>query len=279
MLQRVGSKLRTPRLRVLLAAAGGATIAVAAASTVGLAATGSPAQAQYAPRSTAPPTITGTAQVGQTLTANPGTWNGDQPVVFSFQWLRCNSSGNSCATIGGATNQTYTAGDADRDSTLRVQVRAQNRDGSTTAMSRATARIAAAAGPAGAIRLPTGEVSIPATSVPNTERLVIDRVAFTPTVVRSRTNPIRLVVKVKDTRGNVVRDVLVFVRSTPVVTRTPAETRTGQDGTVTFDVQPESDFPLRNGYAVQFFVRARKDGDRPLAGIAGYRLVQVDTAR
>jgi hypothetical protein len=44
-------------------------------------------------------------------------------------------------------------------------------------------------------------------------------------------------------------------------------------------VQPESDFALRNGYAVQFFVRARKDGDRPLARIAGYRLVQVDTPR
>jgi hypothetical protein len=279
MLQRLGSTLGPPRLRVLLAVAGGATIAVAAASTVGLAAPGSPAQAQYAPRSSTAPTIGGTAQVGATLTANPGTWTGDQPVVFGFQWLRCNSGGNNCVTIGGATNQTYTAAEADRDNTLRVQVRAQNRDGSSTATSRATARVAAATGPAGAIRLANGETSIPATSVPATERLVIDRVSFTPSLVRSRTSPIRIVVKVKDTRGNVVRDAFVFLRSTPVVTRTPAETRTGQDGTVTFDVQPETDFPLRNGYAVQFFVRARKDGDRPLAGIAGYRLVQVDTAR
>jgi hypothetical protein len=86
-------------------------------------------------------------------------------------------------------------------------------------------------------------------------------------------------VKVKDTRGYVVRDVLVFVRSTPLVTSTPAEQRTGQDGTVTYNVQPESDFPVRNGYNVQFFVKAHRDGDKPLAGIAGYRLVQVATAR
>jgi hypothetical protein len=29
---------------------------------------------------------------------------------------------------------------------------------------------------------------------------------------------------------------------------------------------------------VQFFVKAHREGDKPLAGIAGYRLVQVATA-
>jgi hypothetical protein len=37
--------------------------------------------------------------------------------------------------------------------------------------------------------------------------------------------------------------------------------------------------PLRNGYAIQYFVRARKQGDNPLAGVSGRRLVQVRTAR
>jgi hypothetical protein len=97
--------------------------------------------------------------------------------------------------------------------------------------------------------------------------------------VRTRSTPIRITVKVKDTRNYVVRDVLVFIRSTPVVTNTPAESKTSQNGTIDYTVQPEADFPIRNGYAVQFFVRARKEGDRPLAGIAGYRLVQVETAR
>jgi hypothetical protein len=117
------------------------------------------------------------------------------------------------------------------------------------------------------------------TSVPDNERLIVDSVSFSPSPVRSRSEPIRIVVKIEDSRNFVVRDALVFIRSTPVVTQTPPETKTGQDGTITFTVQPESDFPIKNGYAVQFFVRARKEGDRPLAGIAGYRLVQVETAR
>jgi hypothetical protein len=44
-------------------------------------------------------------------------------------------------------------------------------------------------------------------------------------------------------------------------------------------VRPERDLPIRNGYNVQFFVKAFRQGDNPLGGIAGYRLVQVATAR
>jgi hypothetical protein len=86
-------------------------------------------------------------------------------------------------------------------------------------------------------------------------------------------------VKVLDTDGFAVQDALVFIRSTPVVTSTPPEGRTGADGWATFQVVPQADFPLRNGYSVQFFVRARKQGDNPLAGISGRRLVQVGTLR
>jgi hypothetical protein len=42
---------------------------------------------------------------------------------------------------------------------------------------------------------------------------------------------------------------------------------------------PRATFPLRNGYSVQFFVRARKQGDNVLAGVSTRRLVQVRTAR
>jgi hypothetical protein len=42
---------------------------------------------------------------------------------------------------------------------------------------------------------------------------------------------------------------------------------------------PRSTFPQpRNGYNVQFFVKAYRSGDNPLAGVAGYRLVQVKLA-
>src|SRR5205085_287663 len=75
--------------------------------------TGSPATsaatavvAATRPSNISPPTISGTAQQGQTLTESHGTWT-NEPSSFKYQWQQCNSEGNSCAAISGATNQTY----------------------------------------------------------------------------------------------------------------------------------------------------------------------------
>jgi len=228
-----------------------------------------------APRSTSRPTIGGTMAVDQTVHATTGGWVGTQPITFSFQWLRCNAEGNNCVTLPGATDDAYTLREGDAGHAMRVRVTARNDDGTNSSLSLPSSVVQAAAGPSGAVKLPNGEVSIPATSVPPNVRLVVDRVDFSPNPVRSRSTAIKIVVKIKDTRGFVVRDTLVFIRSTPVVTNTPPETKTGQDGTITFTVQPESDFLIKPGYSTQFFVRARKEGDKPLGGIAGYRLVQV----
>jgi hypothetical protein len=225
------------------------------------------------------PTIAGTTMTGQTLTATAGRWNGATPITFSYQWQRCDSAGNACASIAGATSSTYQLGSADVLRRLRVVVTATNGGGSASATSGPTALVVQAPppGPAGQIKLPNGMTSIPATSVAAPERLVVDRVSFSPSTVRSRA-PFSVTFRVVDTRGYAVRDALVFVRSTPLVTSTPGEQRTGQDGTVTMQIVPESSFPLRNGYNVQFFVRARKDGENVLAGVSSRRLVQVRTA-
>jgi hypothetical protein len=129
--------------------------------------------------------------------------------------------------------------------------------------------------------LPSGERSIPATSVPANHRLVVAEVRFTPNPVRSRTAPIIVRVRVRDTRGFVVRSALVFARSTPLVTRAIRPRQpTATDGWVTFTMQPRFTFPRpRNGFNVQFFVKAYRTGDPPLAGVAAYRLVQVRLAR
>ena len=58
----------------------------------------------------------------------------------------------------------------------------------------------------------------------------------------------------------------------------PPEQMTQVDGTVTFQFFPGAEFPLRTGHNVQFFIRARKAGENPLAGVSTRRLVQVRTA-
>ncbi len=53
------------------------------------------------------PSISGTPQQGQTLTADRGEWIEDPltvPVNYTYQWLRCNAL---CDPIGGATDATY----------------------------------------------------------------------------------------------------------------------------------------------------------------------------
>ncbi len=131
--------------------------------------------------------------------------------------------------------------------------------------------------PPGAIKLPDGKTSIPVTSVSLPNRLVVSSVKFAPTRVTTRTQPFTMRVRVLDTRGYAVRDALVFVRSTPVLTNGVPELRTAQDGWATFSILPRADFPLRTGYNVQFFVRTRKAGEDILAGVSSRRLVQVGT--
>jgi len=89
------------------------------------------------PNNTSPPTITGTAREGNTLTAHNGSW-ANAPTSFTYQWQRCGADGTGCADITGATNQTYTLTSADADHTVRVQVTAKNADGQSTANSAPT---------------------------------------------------------------------------------------------------------------------------------------------
>jgi hypothetical protein len=99
------------------------------------------------PANTAQPAISGTAVRGQTVTASSGSWTGDAPITFAYQWRRCNVSGASCVDIASATGTAYVVADADVGSTLRVQVDATNSAGSASALSNATATVVASTAP------------------------------------------------------------------------------------------------------------------------------------
>ena len=72
---------------------------------------------------TGTPTITGTAQVGQTLTADTSAIadaDGLTNVSYSYQWIA--NDGTSDTAISGATNSTYTLVNADEGGTIKVRV-------------------------------------------------------------------------------------------------------------------------------------------------------------
>ena len=115
----------------------GACLALAAATVVASLAGTASAVAQVAPVNTALPTISGTAAVGQMLTADNGTWQ-NSPTAYQYRWLRCDRNGNGCGPIAGATQKTYTLVAADADNTMRVRVTAVNADGAADARSAQT---------------------------------------------------------------------------------------------------------------------------------------------
>jgi hypothetical protein len=118
------------------------------------------------PVAASPPTISGVATKGQTLTESHGSWS-NGPSGYSYQWQRCNNSGSSCQAIVGATAQTYTLAAADVGHTLTVQETASNVSGAgSPATSSATAVVHAS--PAGGKK--------PHKAAPNT-RLVFEQIS------------------------------------------------------------------------------------------------------
>jgi hypothetical protein len=96
------------------------------------------------PANTVAPTVTGTVEDAQTLTADNGAWSGTAPLSYTYQWEQCDWSGTNCQSIPGATEQTYTANSNDVGYTLVVQVSATNSAGSAAASSAATPTVALA---------------------------------------------------------------------------------------------------------------------------------------
>jgi subtilisin len=103
------------------------------------------------PVNSAPPAISGTAREGGTLSASVGTWSGfwggTLPITYSYQWLRCDSSGESCSDISGATSSAYELTAADLGRRLRVLVGARDAHGSASATSNPSALVAPASQP------------------------------------------------------------------------------------------------------------------------------------
>ena len=91
---------------------------------------------------TGAPTISGTVQVGETLTAGTGgisDENGLEDASFSHQWVR--SDGTSDANISGATGATYTVHNDDAGKSIRVRVSFRDDDGNDESLTSEAAAV------------------------------------------------------------------------------------------------------------------------------------------
>ncbi len=234
------------------------------------------------PKNTAPPTISGTPVVGETLTANPGMWTGTQPISFSYQWLRCNRRGTSCSQISAATQNTYRLKSVDVGNTLRVRGTAKNTAGSTQATSVPTAVISAATKPP-ATGCPSGKRPARVEQVSPPARLVVDGLQISPSVIARSVRDIVVRFHVSNTCGQTVQGALVYATTVPFNQfSNPPEQPTGADGWVALTMHRLPGFPAaRRQQLLVMFVRARKPGENLLAGITARRLVssRVDLSR
>ena len=124
----------------------------AGSSAASSAPTGVVSAAPSAPSNATPPAITGTPQEGQTLAANPGTWNGNPSPTLAAQWQSCQNA--TCTNISGATNFGYVIASSDVGRTLKVVVTGTNSSGSVQATSQPTATVIPAPSSSGVFGAP-----------------------------------------------------------------------------------------------------------------------------
>ena len=88
-----------------------------------------PIPTEVAPFNVVSPTVFGDNNQGSTLTLDIGQWSGDDPITYTYQWLRNNSS------IDGETGLTYIIVEGDLDQAISCRVTATNDAGTSTALS------------------------------------------------------------------------------------------------------------------------------------------------
>lgn len=248
----------------------------AAAVTVMVVAGLSDAASKAAPVNTTPPKISGTAKEGDTLTTTNGVWTTTGTVTYAYQWRRCDSKGNSCGNIAGATASSYQLKTADVGSTIRVRVTAKDSGGSTGANSDQTDVVASATPPPPATGCPaSGSGPLDIAQVTSPAHLAIDGQSISPTPVARSTTDLTVKFHVSACNGRPITGALIYVTAVPYSQWSiPPETATGADGWATLTMHQDRFWPASSRQQLLvMFVRARKSGENVLAGISARRLV------
>jgi hypothetical protein len=231
------------------------------------------------PTNTVPPAISGNATVNGTLTTSNGTWTGATPITFTYQWTLCGEDGEACQEISGATAQTYKPKSADVGKTVRARVSARNSDGTTSATSVPSAKIGSgSSGGSGGATCPTppaGTQTVPVEDMSLPMLLQVAGFQVTSGTITKSTQQFTARFRVTDTCGHPVSGALVYATAVPYNQFTiPAEPKTDNTGWATMTFQRLGGFPASaQQQQLTMFVRARKQGEPVLSGIAARRLI------
>ncbi|MFL5894587.1 MAG: hypothetical protein ACJ76Z_05675 [Thermoleophilaceae bacterium] len=124
-----------------------------------------PQASTTAPVSTTDPSANGggSPAVGDQLSGNAGGWTGSG-LTYAYQWMRCDSAGQACVAIPGATNTIYKATSDDIGHTLSFCVTATNSGGSATSCSVPTSAVVGSHPSAATTADLPGTVTTPAAS-------------------------------------------------------------------------------------------------------------------
>jgi hypothetical protein len=258
----------TLRVRVTAKNADGSASASSVPTAVVLAAANKPSEQS-------PPTISGTSQVGASLTADAGKWTGSTPITYSYEWRRCDANGGSCAAISGANGRLYNVATQDVGHTLRVHVTAENSAGSASDTSAPSAVVTGAPAPPAPTGCPSGKGAVNVTDLSAPARLSVDGFQSSPARLGRDTQDVSVRIHVSACGSRPVSGALVYLTAVPYAQFSiPTEQATGGDGWVTEVIHRGANYPASvHQQLLAVFVRARKPGENLLAGISTRRLI------
>ena len=227
------------------------------------------------PKNTTEPSVSGTAQQGQTLTADPGDWSGTTPITYHYQWQRCDAKGGSCAGISGATAKLYDVKAQDVGNTLRVHVTASNSAGNTAENSNATTVVLPATAKPAPTGCPAGTGVINVTDLAPPARLTIDSWNANPSVLTRQVGTLTMKVHISACSGRAVQGALVYAAAVPFNQFSTSEVQTDANGWATITENQQNGYPANPSHQqlLAVYLRARKAGDAQGQGVFTARLV------
>jgi hypothetical protein len=121
----------------------GALPLITLALVLSVAASAAAQRSSGAPVNISAPLVKGKTSDGKRLKASHGRWSGSPS--YSYVWERCDGEGEGCAPIAGAAGATFQTSDTDVGHRLRAVVTATNAEGTGSATTPPSAKIAATA--------------------------------------------------------------------------------------------------------------------------------------